>query len=79
MGALLSRWPKECERSNIYEDIDLTYERDEGSIGSKITWSIYTLVGKLEVSLVLYFKSGNVIFSHRAVSGLSGAGKLITI
>ena len=30
--------------SNIHEDIDLTYERDDESIGSKITWSIYTLV-----------------------------------
>ena len=28
---------KECQRSNIYEDIDMTYERNVASIGSKIT------------------------------------------
>ena len=37
MGEVLSVPPVEAARSTILEDIDLTYERDVGSIGSKIT------------------------------------------
>ena len=42
--AVVESQHEKCQWSSIHEDIDLTYERDDGSIGLKITWSIYTLM-----------------------------------